>query len=634
VQLSSSFLLYVDVACILLVLAYILGKKPGISSTTPLIILFLSGAFWIICHSMSLIQQQLIWSFLWNNISAMGLIITPFAWLSFALVYSNRFYKINKSWIIGLSILPIITLICLLINMVWLFYEENLDRFRSSLFLVYAPELAYFFTVYSIVSYACISIGTLILVYNAIITPKLQRKQATIIAIAAVLPALGDLIYFTVASHVPYMTIYIICISISVLLITWGLVRYKLFQIVPVAYDKVIENNTDGIIVYDRFFHILTINPVAQQLVSQSNTTWINSQQQIFPTLQMLIQAYKPQGELREQCIHQTSAGQTIYILSIMPLFDQVQRINAHIVTLQNNSEQAQAASTIAKQKQEIQQLRDENYELSASLQQLQFERTQIENELIHSKEAADIAERTKQRFLANMSHELRTPLTAILGYAELIQLQAQYARNTQIGHDIKLIYTSGKQLLSLIDDLLDITQLESEQIELQISAFDIATQIDTLVEAMQARADKRQNRISVQYPLDLGSMVSDLKRVRQVLFNLLDNAIKFTEKGQITIHVRIEQDAKDGLNEQIVFEISDTGIGISPIHQQMIFQQFTQVDNSGTRKYEGAGIGLSISQRLAHLLGGNIKVSSSLGNGSTFTVRLPRQIKQTNHSV
>jgi signal transduction histidine kinase len=97
---------------------------------------------------------------------------------------------------------------------------------------------------------------------------------------------------------------------------------------------------------------------------------------------------------------------------------------------------------------------------------------------------------------------------------------------------------------------------------------------------------------------------------------------------------VRIEQDAKDGLNEQIVFEISDTGIGISPIHQQMIFQQFTQVDNSGTRKYEGAGIGLSISQRLAHLLGGNIKVSSSLGNGSTFTVRLPRQIKQTNHSV
>ena len=236
----------------------------------------------------------------------------------------------------------------------------------------------------------------------------------------------------------------------------------------------------------------------------------------------------------------------------------------------------------------------------------------------------AEEASRAKSAFLANMSHELRTPMNAIIGYCEMLIEEVEDAGHQAYLPDLQKIHTAGKHLLSLINDILDLSKIEAGKMDLYVEEFDVPAIIEEIKNTIQPLIAKNANRLIVDCPTTLPRMQSDLTKLRQTLFNLLSNASKFAKEGQITLAVTTEHvEGGDWLN----FRVADNGIGMSPEQIDKVFEAFTQADNSTTRKYGGTGLGLTITKKFCQMLGGDISVNSALGKGSTFTIRLPSRI-------
>lgn len=243
------------------------------------------------------------------------------------------------------------------------------------------------------------------------------------------------------------------------------------------------------------------------------------------------------------------------------------------------------------------------------------------------SRDKAILASRAKSEFLANMSHELRTPLNAIIGYTELLEEDAQLDQNDEYLPDLERIKQAGHHLLDLINDILDISKIESGRMDLHIEEISIPVFLEEVEHTVEVLIADKHNRYEQSYDPQLRFFESDPKRLRQILLNLLSNAAKFTDEG--TIRLSVEEWVDPQNKQWIEFHVSDTGIGMNEEQQSKIFDKFTQADSSSTRKYGGTGLGLAITRELCQLMDGDIFVKSTEGVGSTFTVRLPLRAKK-----
>ncbi len=243
--------------------------------------------------------------------------------------------------------------------------------------------------------------------------------------------------------------------------------------------------------------------------------------------------------------------------------------------------------------------------------------------ELEQAREAADTANHSKSIFLANMSHELRTPLNAIIGYSELLAEEASDNGQAGLIPDLEKIHVAGKHLLGLINSVLDLSKIEAGKMELSLEMVQVGSLLESVVGTTEPLVRKKGNQLVLE-ARELGTMLTDVTKVRQILFNLLSNASKFTEKGNIYLRVRRE---RLGSRDWMVFEVQDTGIGITPAQQARLFEPFAQADASTQRKYGGTGLGLALTRRFAELLGGEIEMQSVAGQGATFTVRVPASV-------
>jgi PAS domain S-box-containing protein len=253
-------------------------------------------------------------------------------------------------------------------------------------------------------------------------------------------------------------------------------------------------------------------------------------------------------------------------------------------------------------------------------------QRKQAEEALHEAKEAAEQANKTKSMFLANMSHELRTPLNAILGYSEMLQEEAQDLGQDDFVPDLKKIHGAGKHLLSLINDVLDLSKIEAGKMTVYLETFDVRAMVEDVVSTIQPLVEKNSNALIASCSPAVASMHADVTKVRQGLFNLLSNACKFTQEGRITL--KVARDSRDGV-EWLRFSVSDTGIGMTPEQIGKLFQAFSQADASTTRKYGGTGLGLAISRKFCQLMGGDITVESAPGEGTTFSIHLPAVVRE-----
>ncbi|MDP1762187.1 MAG: response regulator, partial [Deltaproteobacteria bacterium] len=251
-----------------------------------------------------------------------------------------------------------------------------------------------------------------------------------------------------------------------------------------------------------------------------------------------------------------------------------------------------------------------------------------IEATLTKAKDAADAANQAKSAFLATMSHELRTPMNAILGYSEMLMEDAKDKGQEDFIPDLQKIHASGNHLLSLINNILDLSKIEAGKMDLFLESFGISRVVEDVVSTIRPLVEKNANTLQVHCAADLGTMHADLTKVRQSLFNLLSNACKFTENGTITLEASREL---IGGVDWIKFNVSDTGIGMAPDQMEKLFQPFVQADASTSRKFGGTGLGMTITHRFCQMMGGEISAASEPGGGTIFTIRLPARVKVQN---
>jgi signal transduction histidine kinase/DNA-binding response OmpR family regulator len=260
--------------------------------------------------------------------------------------------------------------------------------------------------------------------------------------------------------------------------------------------------------------------------------------------------------------------------------------------------------------------------EMLAQIEKRDRELKTLNDQLAESEKRALAATETKSQFLASMSHELRTPLNAIIGYSELLQEEAEDAGQSDALPDLERIHSAGKHLLGLINDILDLSKVEAGKMTLYFESFDLKRLVDSVSSTIRPLIANNSNQFELVCPDHIGSMHSDQTKVRQCLLNLLSNACKFTEKGTIRLEIGVVT-VDD--TEFVEFRVADSGIGMTPEQLGRLFKAFSQASASTSTKYGGTGLGLALSQKFSHMLGGDLTVTSEQGKGSVFTLRIPR---------
>jgi signal transduction histidine kinase len=281
------------------------------------------------------------------------------------------------------------------------------------------------------------------------------------------------------------------------------------------------------------------------------------------------------------------------------------------------------AIKDIAERKATEEALREVNLNLEIRV----HERTEV---LAIAKDRAESADRLKSAFLATMSHELRTPLNSIIGFTGILVQGLAGPLNLEQAKQLKMVQGSARHLLALINDVLDISKIEAEQLRIHVAPFDLYTLLERVIETVKPLADKKGLAIRAMFRKSVGQMVSDERRVEQILLNLLSNALKFTQEGEVALIVDDPADLGPSGRPAcacVQFRVTDTGIGIKAEELASLFQPFKQLETGLNLENKGTGLGLAISRRLAQLLDGGIDVSSQYGTGSVFVVTLPRRM-------
>lgn len=572
------------------VLAWQRRRVPG---ATPLVFMMLSISEWLLFYILEVGSTTLAGNLFWANVTYIGIVAAPVCWLFFALEYTNPSKKITWRTAVPFLIEPaIILLVMMTDNFHHLFRQEvvlNTSGPYAYLAIVRGP----LFWIHVAYSYGLMAYGTYLLIRAYIHTSSLYRAQIGISVLGAFIPWIVNALYISPLAAMITIDPTPIAFMATGLVVAWGMFGYRLMDISPVARNWVVEQMDDGMFVVDNLYRVVDVNAAAKAFLRKPANQIIGLPvETVFEDWSDLVITYRD-VERANTDLHFSRGGQTRHFnLSISPLYDNQQQLNGRLLMLRDTTEQRQVEAT----------LRD-------------------------AKDAAEAANRAKSTFLANMSHELRTPLTAIIGYSELLQEQAASFNNEHIPERLERINTSADHLLHIINDLLDLSKVEAGQMKLNLHPFTIASVVESVQVVVQPTVEQNKNNLTIHLAEDINTMHADEAKVRQILLNILHNAAKFTENGQIRLDVHHNPEDLS----QILFTIQDSGIGMTQEQVDQLFQPFFQADVSTTRRYGGTGLGVAISYYLCKLMQGDVTVESRLGNGSSFTICLPTEVQEAN---
>jgi len=591
-------------------------KRPA-PGATPFFIMMLAVAEWTFGYALELSSAEPESIVFWAKVEYLGIVIGPVAALVLALEYTGHENWLTLRGRVLLLVVPIITVALVWTNELHGLIWSKVQIDRSTSIALLDVEYGVWFIMHTAYSYLVMIFGILLVVLAFIRSPRPYRGQAAVLVLSGIAPLSGNAVYLLKLNPFPHLDMTPFAFTVAGVLWAWGLFHFQLLDIVPVARDAVIESMSDAVLVLDAHNRIVDMNPAAAQMLGRPASDVIGqSALTILANRRDLIELYRDTTEAQAE-ITSIYDPNRFFDLRISPLYDRHKRLTGRLIVLRDISD-----------------------------------RKQIEAALYQAKEQAEIASKSKSTFLANMSHELRTPLTSIIGYSDLLKLLAEARGYDEIISDLDRIGAAGGHLLALISDILDLSKIEAGKLDMFLEKFNLPAVVGYVASTVRPIVDQNCNTLTVDCPEEIGTMYADLTRVRQVLFNLLSNAAKFTKDGAITLRVRAEEATIDdrplttdhrpsdaaarlnrverqGRSPVVVFEITDTGIGLSPEQIEGLFKEFMQADPSTTRKYGGTGLGLALSRRFCEMMGGSIAVTSQLGQGSTFTVRLPAVVAE-----
>ncbi len=517
----------------------------------------------------------------WASGKYLGIVVVPLAWFTFAVEYTGREIWLTRRRLILLSIIPLLTFILAITNgthhPVW--SQEQVVPAGPFIGLQVAFEG--WFWVHTAYSYTLILLGTIVTVQTWVNRPHVYRRQMAGMLLGVLIPWSGNVISLFGLNPIPHLDLTPLAFPITGAAMAWSLFRFRLLNLAPVARETVVESMSDGMIVLDMQGQMVDLNRAAQQIIGQPASQVIGRRAAVvFEAWPELVERYRHVTE----ALDEVKAGDDYYELRLSPLRSRRGIIIGRVIILRNVTERKQAETALAL-------ARDQALE----------------------------ANRLKSQLMSRVSHELRTPLGAILGYAEMLHESINGAAEPWQQQALNEIIASTHDLTNLVNELLYEVQLDARAVKLHLAPFVPQPMLCKVENQMAILAQNKGLTFTSVIGPDLpATLIGDEARLRQILINLIGNAIKFTQTGTIQARLYGYDD------KHWAMEVADTGPGIPAEAQKYIFEPFHQVDGSITREHGGTGLGLSIVKQLTDLMGGHITLESTVGRGSTFTIVLP----------
>jgi PAS domain S-box-containing protein len=589
-QINLLDLLYmIALLTALIVLAYSWSQRHK-PIARPLLLVIVGVVIWL---SSNLIEARFLAEaprLFWNNMQYVGIVLVPAGWFLFALTYAGWAKWLNKRAVSLLFIEPI-----LIVILVWTSEWHTIFRQFMALnvserypFWEWAPGPA--FWVHIAYTYLLLIAGIVVLVQVYRQSASFYRRQIRILLVAVLIPWLTNALFLLAGGRNVDPTS--ISFAATVALLTWGIFSYGLVEIMPVAFNQMLQEIKDGVLVLDEKNRIVYANPAFKRILGTAEPITGKPITEFLDRWPDLPQQFQDVQNIdTEISLSAENGASQHYQLSISPLDTGKKRASGRLIMLHE--------ITIIKQ---------------------------TELRLHEARRAAEAANQTKSLFLATMSHELRTPLAAIIGYSELIEEKNEAWDHANIMAKVSQIRDAAAQLNAIIGDILDMSRIEAGHMTLSVTSFSLEPLIADVIAAIQPKAREKANALQTNITPEADEMIADRQKVRQILLSILSNAVKFTEQGQITLTVNRVSAANQQAGAYC-FQISDTGIGIPPEKLPSLFKPFVQLDSSRTRKHGGSGLGLAISYSYCQMMGGDMRVESELGRGTTVYVRLPERV-------
>jgi len=580
-QIIPYMLLLLFATVISFILATYSFLKRSIPAARFFGILALGIGIWSLFYLFEVVNLILRLKELFFALKYIGVVMVPVGLLAFAMEYTGISLQRILKWLPILTLEPVVTLALLATNdLHGLFYTNaRLEIGQGFIVMAFTPEVMFIVnTVYSLII-GIIAIGLMIQYYFK--SAGFRRRQILFFIAGGIAPIVVLTLILSGVTPLPSLDFTSVAMVTSLPFLAVSVFQYRLLDVVPEARDLAIEFMDDSVIVINRRFHILDLNPAAQSLFHVKAIEVIGHELNELIPLTQELKAGISQPERFQQDLNLQSAGQEVqFELRSFRLESWYGRPAGRLVLLHDVTETRQ-----------------------------------LEQNLRQAKDAAEEATRAKSLFLASMSHEIRTPLNAVIGMTSLLQdtpltvEQQEYVNTIRAGSDT---------LLTSINDILDFSKIEAGRMEMETQPFALHRCIEDAINILAQQAAGKDLEMFFMPAADLPDwVIGDPTRLRQVLVNLISNAVKFTDQGEIV--VRAEVDHTEGVKISLHISIEDTGIGIPEQSLDRVFEVFTQADPSISRRYGGTGLGLSIANRLVHIMGGRLWAESEEGQGSIF---------------
>ncbi len=568
-------------------------------SATLIAILMIAVIWWIVFYGLEIISTTDTFKLFCYRAKFIAIVFVPVIWMVFGLQYTGRLQWVTPKRIAVLCIFPCITTLLIWTNQAHGLMWSYLGVADIGGLSVASSTTGIWFWVHSAYSYVLIMTASYLLFRQFAGSPGLYRRQLVALLVSVIAPMIANAVTIFGNQPIDYTPF---AFAVTGLSLTWGLLRFQLLNLVPIARNLVVDSMTDGVIVLDAQGRIVDLNPTAKQIISRSTPDAIGKPIiKVIALLDTKLDLSRwaiTSGVVKDELVLGEGENQRVMDVHLSSLYDRQHQLSGRVVMFRD----------ITDRKLAEQQIRNQNEALVTA-----------NHELAEARKQAEHATQLKSQFLATMSHELRTPLNAVIGYSE-IQIMGIAGELTGKQREYQdRILANALHLLGLINDILDLSRIEAGRMDLLLMPFNLQTWIDEIVLQNRVLAEEKQLAIDIQVDPRLPEViVADSERLKQVVINLLSNAVKFTQEGSIKIDVTYND------SETWKIEVQDTGIGI-PIHaQETIFEEFRQVDGTSQRQYSGTGLGLAIVRKLVIMMGGHIRLKSEVGKGSTFSIILP----------